>query len=75
MFLIWLEKSRKKNSSCFINIIVVYLIIQLPKTYFMKEMINDLIKGYKQEKREFWEGVIVLISIFGLTYFSLIIFH
>lgn len=75
MFLIWLGKSRKKNKFCYIKLIIVYLIIQLPKTYFMKEMINDLIKGYKQEKREFWEGVIVLISIFGLIYFSLIIFH
>jgi hypothetical protein len=41
----------------------------------MKEMFKELVKGYKEEKREFWEGVIVLFSIFGLLYFSLIIFH
>jgi hypothetical protein len=52
------------------------LIIHLtPNKNFMKEMFNELIKGYKEEKREFWEGVIVLISILGLFYFSLIIFH
>lgn len=52
------------------------MIIHLtPNKNFMKEMFNELIKGYKEEKRDFWEGVIVLISILGLTYFSLIIFH
>ena len=49
--------------------------INSPTQKIMKEMFNDLVKGYKEEKREFWEGVIILISIFGLTYFSLIIFH
>lgn len=41
----------------------------------MKEMFKDLVKGYKEEKREFWEGVVTLVSIVGLFYFSLIIFH
>lgn len=41
----------------------------------MKEMFKDLVKGYKEEKREFWEGIVTLISIVGLFYFSLIIFH
>jgi len=41
----------------------------------MKEMFKELVKGYKEEKREFWEGIFFLVSIVGLIYFSLIIFH
>ena len=37
----------------------------------MKEMIKDLIQGYKEEPREMWESVILLIGWLGLTYFLL----
>jgi hypothetical protein len=52
------------------------LIIHLtPNKNFMKEMFKELYKVHKEEPRELWEGVVLLITIFGLFGFLLIIFH
>jgi membrane protein insertase Oxa1/YidC/SpoIIIJ len=52
------------------------LIIHLtPNKNFMKEMFKELYKVHKEEPRELWEGVLVVICIFGLFYFLITIFH
>jgi len=72
----WSVNSGNKNKFCFIKLIVVYLIIHLtPNKNFMKEMFKELYKVHKEEPRELWEGVVLLITIFGLFGFLLIIFH
>lgn len=37
----------------------------------MKEMIKDLIQGYKEEPREMWESVLLMICWLFMTYFLL----
>jgi hypothetical protein len=40
----------------------------------MKEMFKDLIQGYKEEPRDFWEGIIFLVSLVGFILMYLWIF-
>jgi hypothetical protein len=69
-------KTGNENKFCFIKLIVVYLIIHLtPKNNFMKEMFKEMYKIHKEEPRELWEGVLIVISIFGMFYFLITIFH